>query len=285
MSQAAGGSAAEDFCYRHPDRRSYVLCQRCGRTICPECQTAAAVGVHCPECVREARASMPRVKRRPVWGRASGGRPTATIALVIANVVVFAIGLLLSFARIDLNSALLFYPPATLGQPWRVVTSLFAHGGFLHIIFNMYALYLFGSQLEQLLGRGRFLALYGIAGLGGVAMSAALSPNAAVVGASGAVFGLFAAFFVIQRHLGNNATQLLIIIGLNFAIGFFVGGVSWQSHLGGAIVGAAIALVYTATRNRRQRGVQLAALVGIGVVCAAAVAFFSATAVSRILGG
>jgi membrane associated rhomboid family serine protease len=256
-------------CYRHPDRETWVLCQRCGRAICGECQTPAPVGVHCPECVREARASAPRTKSRLLTTvRAPGDRPIVTYVLIAISVLVYVAMYATGGDFGTVGRALVFVPDPffVIFQPWRLVTSMFAHAGIFHVLFNMYALYLFGSQLEYLLGRARFLALYFLAGFGGSAAVVALAPNSIVLGASGAIFGLFSAYFVISRRLGGNATQLLVVIGLNFALGFIVPNISWQAHLGGAVVGALVALVLMATRNRRQRGLQLAGLAGIAVL-------------------
>ncbi len=257
-------------CYRHPDRETWVLCQRCGRPICGECQTPAPVGVHCPECVREARATAPRTKSRLLTTlRAPGDRPIVTYALILVSVAVFAVMFLAGGANGLVGRYLVYFPPLTLVEPWRVITSMFAHANVFHILFNMYALYLFGSQLEYLLGRGRFLALYFLSGIGGAAAVMVLSPATPVLGASGAIFGLFSAYFVISRRLGSNATQLLIVIALNFALGFLLPGISWQAHLGGAVAGALVALVLVSTRRREQRAVQFIGLIAVGIVLVA----------------
>jgi len=120
------------------------------------------------------------------------------------------------------TAALLYFPPLTYTEPWRMTTALFVHSqnSIFHILFNMYALFLFGPILEGLLGRARFLVLYLLSGVGGSVAVLLLAPYSAVVGASGAIFGLFGAFFVIQRKLGGNSVQLFVVIALNFAIGF-----------------------------------------------------------------
>jgi membrane associated rhomboid family serine protease len=117
----------------------------------------------------------------------------------------------------------------------------------------MLALWMLGQTLEPMLGRARFLTLYLISGLGGSVMAACLAPLTAVVGASGALFGLMAALLIIGRHIGANVTGILVILAINFAFGFFAGGISWEAHLGGAIVGALVAFVFTRTRRREQR--------------------------------
>lgn len=256
----------DNFCYRHPDRQSFVLCQRCGRTICGQCQTQAAVGVHCPECVREARGSMPRVRPQSVTRvrtLVSSGAPVVTYAIIAVSVLFWLVE---TFTGGAVSNALLFFTPYTLHQPWRLVTTLFVHANFLHILFNMWSVYVFGSMLERQLGRGRFIALYFISGIGGSVAVSVLAPLTPTVGASGAIFGLLGAFFVIERHMGGRGVQILVLVALNLAIGFFVPGIAWQAHVGGVIVGALIGLVFMRTRRLSLKGVQIAAVSAIGVV-------------------
>lgn len=263
-ASAVNGSAVNNgVCYRHPDRPSFVLCQRCGRTICGDCQTPAAVGFHCPECIREARQNAPKVKSRArVALSSSSGVPVVTYSIMALCVLVWLAQVFVG----DLVTAyLLYYPPITAAEPWRMLTVAFVHSTAspFHLLFNMYALWLFGRILEQLLGRWRFLALYLISGLGGSVAVLLLAPTSFVVGASGAVFGLFSAFFVIQRRLGASSMQLIVVIGINLVIGFVVPGISWQGHVGGLIAGALVALVYMATRRVSQRNTQILGVSGV----------------------
>lgn len=264
MSQPAGNP--NDFCYRHPDRRSFILCQRCGRTVCPECQVQAAVGVQCPECVREASKAMPKVRRPLRFGRNSGA--PVTYAIMGVNAAVFAVNFLTTsiFSGGLMYQLFVYAPWLTAAEPWRMLTSVFLHAQFLHILFNLYTLWIFGRMLEQSLGKARFLALYLISGFAGSVAVLLLAPNSAVLGASGAVFGLFGAFAVIQRRLGGNSVQILVVVGLNLALGFIIPNISWQAHVGGLLVGAAVAAVLLATRERRQRTLQIAAISSIVVV-------------------
>jgi membrane associated rhomboid family serine protease len=268
MTSAADSS--HNFCYRHPTRQSYILCQRCGRTVCTDCQTQAAVGVHCPECVREGRASIPRRKPAIVTAfRPNSNRPVVTYSIIAVCVLVY---LLQIFVGSAVTQALIYYPPFTYAQPWRMITSMFAHSpsSILHVLFNMYSLFVFGPILERLLGRGRFFALYMISGFGGSVAVLWLAPSTAVLGASGAIFGLLGAFFVIQRKLGGNNIQLLILIGINLVIGFLPGfNISWQAHVGGLIAGCAVAFVYTRTRRADQRVLQVLLVAGIAAALVA----------------
>ncbi|WP_350348336.1 rhomboid family intramembrane serine protease [Agromyces sp. G08B096] len=268
MSDAAGDR--NGFCYRHPDRQSFVLCQRCGRTICGECQTPAPVGVICPECMKEQRAQAPKTKpavltrMRSASGR---GAPVVTYSLIGVTVAVFLLQLV---PGLGVTNWLYFTPLAVSDihlEPWRLITTVFVHSTALifHVLLNMYTLWIFGQLLEGLLGRWRFLALYLIAGLGGSVGVVWLSdPNTSVVGASGAIFGLMGAFLVIQRRLGGQTTQLFVLLAINLVIGFVPGwNIAWQAHLGGLAVGALVGWIFVETRKRDQRGLQIGLLVGL----------------------
>jgi len=281
-------SNRDNFCYRHPDRQSFVLCQRCMRTICPECQTPAPVGVICPECMSADRKNRTPAQKKAArrWGGGGAtmattrsGRPIVTYALLA---VTSFIGLVQLIPGLDgpIKQALGFYAPylypnlfALPFEPWRLLTALFVHGGFVHLALNMLALWMLGQSLEPMLGRVRYLALYLISGLGGSVMVALLAPGSWTVGASGAIFGLLASLLIIGRHIGANVTGILVVLGINFAFGFFVGGISWQAHLGGAIVGALVALIYVKTKRREQRTWQIVLLSALVVLLIVIVAF------------
>ncbi len=273
MTQAP--DSRDNYCYRHPNRQSFVLCQRCGRTICPECQTQAPVGVICPECMRESRQSAPRTRPRVVTAVRSSvrsGTPVVTIGLMAVAALVFIAELVTGgFNGLTGNvvTQQLDYAPLRLDTseaPWRMVTSIFVHLSILHIVFNLYSLYIFGSMLERMLGRVRFLVLFLLAGVGGSVGVLLIDPAASVAGASGAIFGMLGAYFVIVRRLGGNTVQLLVVIAVNLVIGFLVPGIAWQAHVGGLVVGAAIGLIYLETRDRRRRPVQIVALAGVFVL-------------------
>ncbi|WP_344293032.1 rhomboid family intramembrane serine protease [Agromyces neolithicus] len=260
-------------CYRHPDRPSFVLCQRCGRTICGECQTPAPVGVICPECMREQRAAAPRAKPAVLTrarAAADRGAPVVTYSLIGITLAVFVLQLIPGLAITDrLLYAGVYAIPGNL-EPWRMITSVFVHstGLIFHVLLNMYTLWIFGQLLEGLLGRWRFLALYLISGLGGSIGVLWLSdPRVGVVGASGAIFGLMGAFLVIQRRLGGQTTQLFVLLGINLVIGFIPGfSIAWQAHLGGLVVGALVGFIFVETRQRSRQALQVWLLAGVVVV-------------------
>ena len=192
------------------------------------------------------------------------GSPIVTYSLIGVTVVVFLLQLLLGGI---LEQYLIYRPALTARQPWTMLTSLLAHQSYLHIGFNMLSLFIFGRILEPMIGKGRFLALYLISGFGGSVAVLLLAPQGGVLGASGAIYGLFGAFFIIQRKLGGNSGQLILLIVLNLAIGFLPGmNISWQAHVGGLVAGALVSLVLVNTRTRKQRPLQVGALIALVVV-------------------
>jgi len=280
VTDATGGDARagsdNDLCYRHRDRRSFVLCQRCGRAVCPECQVPAPVGVHCPDCVASARARSPR--RPSAMHRAfrpGSGVPVVSYSILAVTITVFILQLI---TQGSVTNALAYYPPLTLQEPWRLLTVSLVHSdrSFFHILFNMYSLFVLGPLLESLVGRWRFAAIYVLSTLGGSVAVLWLAPTTAVVGASGAIFGLLGAFFVIQRRFGGASIQLVVIIVINLGLGFLVPGVSWQAHIGGLVVGGACAAVLLRTRraDQQRRQALVIALIG-GILVAATIARFS----------
>jgi membrane associated rhomboid family serine protease len=261
---------------RHPDRATGLTCTRCGRPACPECLREASVGHQCVDCVDQGA----RGVRRGVTiaGARPGGRPVVTPALVALNVAVFAWTVVTSGsvsrnALSPLFAEWALIPAAVAdGEWWRLITGGFLHFGPIHLLFNMWALWVIGRDVEPALGRGRFLALYLVSLLGAsTAVMLLTTPNANVAGASGAVFGLMGALAVLLRRLHIPLGQVGGVIAINLAITFLLPGISVAGHLGGLITGAAAtaALVYAPAGRRGQ--VQAAALVGIAVVLLVAV--------------
>ncbi|WP_434616438.1 rhomboid family intramembrane serine protease [Arthrobacter sp. A5] len=252
----AGTPAAVPVCPRHPDRVSYVLCQRCGRPACPECQRGAAVGIQCVDCVQAAARAAP-VNRTAFGGEAVPGRPLATYVIIGLCALVY---LLEWVPGLNLEQSGWYAPVYTETQPWRMLTSAFLHSqDFLpHILFNMYALWIMGRALEPALGRLRFVAVYLVSAFAGSVGVLLLAPaGGPVVGASGAIFGLFGALFVIQRRRGGDVRQIVILIVINAALGFMVSGIAWQAHLGGLIAGGLAALIFAhAPKGPRQAVIQ-----------------------------
>ena len=254
-------------CYRHPGRESRVRCARCQRTICPDCMRDAAVGHQCVDCVNQGAATV-RPARTRFGGVAHSSTPVVTYALIGINVAMFV----LQTVSKDLERKLALWPPAVAdGEFYRLLTSAFLHYGVMHILFNMWALYVVGPPLEIALGRLRYGALYFLSALGGGVLVYLLAPlSSATAGASGAVFGLFAAMFVVGKRLNADVRAVTALIAINLAFTFIVPAVSsqsisWQGHVGGLVTGAVVAAVYSyaprAHRNLVQGGVTVALLV------------------------
>ncbi|ADU46620.1 rhomboid family intramembrane serine protease [Intrasporangium calvum] len=257
--------AGPSVCPRHPDREAYVKCQRCGRPACPECQRPAAVGIQCVDCVREAARTAPTT-RTVFGGRPTDGRPIVTQAIIGICVVVFLVQWVSPGTTVDYA----FAPSAGWIEPWRFVTAMFLHAprSLLHIGFNLYALFILGSYLEPLMGRARLAALYLISGIGGQVSVLLFAGNPTieglfngtdaawatpVVGASGAIFGLFGALIVLNRHLGRSAAGMYGVLLINGVLGFVIPNISWQAHLGGFVTGLACAGAIVLFRRQRVR--------------------------------
>jgi len=269
-------TAADPVCPRHPGRVSYVRCQRCERPVCPECQRPAAVGVQCVDCVREGSRGV-RGARTAFGGTAvANGKPRVTQTIVAICVLVY----LAQLSSDDVSARFLYAPFTTVAEPWRMITSAFLHSPtqLLHILFNMWALWLTGPYLEGLLGRARFAALYLLSAFGGsVFLLLLANPHdpdqwlRGAYGASGAVFGLFAALFIVQRRLRLDTAGIVVMIGINAVIGFLPGtNIAWQAHLGGLVTGlaAGAALAY-APKERRTPFQVVGLVVVLGLLLAA----------------
>lgn len=259
------------ICYRHPDRPTYVRCTRCDRYICPQCMNAAAVGHQCPECVGAATRAV-RQPRTHFGGRQRSGAPVVTYALIALNIATF----LAQTISVDVQNRLVLHSIAVAdGQVYRLATAAFLHYGLTHLLFNMWALFVVGPPLERALGRLRYGALYGLSALGGSVLVYLLSPlNAATAGASGAIFGLFGATFVVGKRLNLDVGWVLGLIGINLAFTFVIPlvssqAISWQGHIGGLVTGALVAALYTYAPAERRNQVQAAASAALVVVFAA----------------
>ena len=260
-----GTPQANPTCYRHPDRTTYIRCTRCNRPICPECMRDAAVGHQCEECVRGGAKAVrqPRPPQRTT--------PVITYGLIAINVVMFVLETVSSGVQSEL---VLRSPAVANGDLYRLLTSAFMHYGLTHLLFNMYALFIVGPPLEVCLGRLRFGALYALSALGGSVLVYLLSPlNAATAGASGAVFGLFGASFVVGKRLNLDVRWVVGLIVINLAFTFVIplmGGqnISWQGHIGGLVTGALVAAAYAYTPRERRTVIQVSVTIAVLVVFA-----------------
>jgi membrane associated rhomboid family serine protease len=276
---------AAPTCFRHPGRETYVSCVRCGRPACPDCLRSAAVGQQCVECIREGN----RGGRQPrtVFGGRAAANALVTWTLVGLNVAFYLTEWIYPRIVSDLsmigNAALTTGGPlvgVADGQWYRLISNAFLHepglSGFgpAHIIFNMWALIFVGPALERLLGRLRFLAVYLVSALGGSVLYYLAGPaNVEALGASGAIFGLFGAWFVLSRRLGLDNRQIVTLIVLNLVISFAVPGIAWQAHVGGLIAGALLTAAYAyAPRDRPQVRALVQAGTTVGIVLVLVVA-------------
>ncbi|MEV0382971.1 rhomboid family intramembrane serine protease [Nonomuraea sp. NPDC050643] len=242
-------------CYRHPSKETWVRCQRCERPICPDCMRDAAVGFQCPECVAEGNKGIRQATS--AFGGNVVRTPVVTYALLVINVLVFG-AQYLTGGRI--TEELVMWSPgvAVLDQYYRLITAAFLHGDLIHILFNSWAIYVVGPYLERAFGHTRYLALYLLSALGGSVLGLWLDPlNVTTLGASGAVFGMFGAVFIVGRRLNLDVRGIAVIIALNLAITFVLPAISgvrisWTGHVGGLVTGTLLcaALVYAPKSNR-----------------------------------
>jgi membrane associated rhomboid family serine protease len=230
----------------------------------------AAVGHQCAECAG-AGAKTVRQPRTRFGGRQYGPKPVVTYALIAVNVVMFG----LQNVSADLQKELVLFSPAVAdGELYRLLTSAFLHYGMTHLLFNMWALYVVGPPLEMALGRLRFTALYVLSAMGGSVLVYLLSSlGAQTAGASGAIFGLFGATFVIGKRLNLDVRWVIGLIAINLAFTFLIpllGGqnISWQGHIGGLVTGALVAAAYAYAPRERRTLIQVSASVALLVVFA-----------------
>lgn len=269
QSQPVADDGQPPVCPRHPDRVSYVRCQRCERPVCPECQVASSVGVHCVDCARESAGR--RRGARTLLGGTAVADATVTKVLIVACVAVYLAQRLVPFVTGDLAMV----PGLTASQPWRLLTTAFLHASLMHLALNMWALWVCGTVLEPVLGRWRYCVLYLLSALGGsTAILCLADPSGdswwtATVGASGAVFGLFGAMFVIQHRFGRDTSAILGLLAVNLLISFLGSGISWQGHLGGLVTGALVASLYAWAPRERRTSAGVWGSVAIGVVLVA----------------
>lgn len=261
--------------------------------------TAAAVGYQCPECVAEG-VRTTRQNQGPYGGARSKNPALSSIVLIAINAAVWLATTLTGGAASWLawwlplhpvgacvlssdpsrylpgagavacaaRDGLTWVPGVADGAWWQLITSAFSHIDVLHIGLNMLALWFLGPQLERVVGRARFVALYLLSALAGSAAVLWLSsPDTMTLGASGAVFGLMGALLVLVIKVRGNVQSILIWLAVNVAF-TFTGGISWQGHLGGLVGGAIIAAILAYAPRQNRSRVQLLGLIGFGVLIA-----------------
>ncbi len=247
-------------CYRHADHLTGVHCTRCGRPICPDCMVAAPVGHHCPTCVREDGGTAPPRPGRPGrggsrvrWSLPGGRRPVTPVvaALVGVNVVMF---LLTSSHRAWEFDYAQIPSLVAHGQAYRLLSATFVHENLAHLFFNMTALVIVGPAIELALGRNRFLALYLVAAVGGSVCSFLFGPVLiAGVGASGAIFGIFGAWFSLARAQRSDTAVIVVLIAILLGYSFWDPAIDWRAHVGGLVVGALVGAMFAWAAGRPAR--------------------------------
>jgi membrane associated rhomboid family serine protease len=274
-----------EFCYRHPKVETRVHCTRCERPICPDCMIPAPVGYQCPECVAEARREFNQGPgRRTAAARGAARGLSVTRVLLVAILAGFFLELAVGGANALMQgpSEQQLFDLGALsplmvahGQYWRLFTAMFLHAGLLHIAFNAYALYLFGTMVEDTFGRARYLMIFFVTGFLASATSYTLGPVEGIgVGASGAIFGVFGAFIAYnyrRRHLAAAAANLrwamtLILLNAFLAVGFRT--IDWHAHVGGLVAGVAAGFIVEgwgpAGQRKAIRVAGFAVLIGLG---------------------
>jgi membrane associated rhomboid family serine protease len=269
-------------CYRHPDRETGLSCSECGRPICTECMTPAAVGLRCPEHAgarrrvagRRIGVGAPRIVRRTSSGATDA---LVTRVLIALNLAIYLLGASQGHG-IDNPGGRLYQnlwldgPDVANGGWWRLITAAFLHANLLHIAFNMWALWVIGGPVENYLGRARYVALYFVSGLAGSAGALLLTPLSVTVGASGAIFGILGALLIIEwQTTGRLAGTAMTWIVINLALTFAIANISVGGHIGGLIGGILITLAF-ANWGRGHAAYGRVGAIGIAGVAAVAAA-------------
>ncbi|HEX2129952.1 MAG TPA: rhomboid family intramembrane serine protease [Actinophytocola sp.] len=286
-------------CVRHPDRPTGLRCVRCDRPACPDCLREASVGYQCVDCVNEG-AKTVRAPRTVGGARASRGRSLVVVPVLIAvNVAAFVLTAVQAGSVTENDRSTVFLDGALVpafvaaGDWWRLLTSGFLHfgnyGGFgpVHLLFNMFALWVIGRDLEVALGRLRFLAVYLLSLLGGsTAVMLFGDAGGGVAGASGAVYGLFGGIAVVVFKSKLNPAPVLTLIAINVFLSITLPGISLLGHVGGLVAGAlaSAAMVYAPAKRRTQVQVAACVLLLVAMVVAVGVQSVALDCTSTVFG-
>jgi membrane associated rhomboid family serine protease len=276
LGQSQTQSQVPPVCYRHPGRQTYVSCVRCGRPACPDCLRPAAVGHQCVECIRDGNKGARQATGR--FGGAITAQAKVTWSLIGINIVLYLVQLahpnlatdweMLGGARTNSGQII----GVAAGQWYRMITAAFLPGtgnlGILDILFNMWALLIVGPAMERALGAVRYLSVYLVSAIGGSVLYYLLvAPNQPALGASGAIFGLFGAWFVLSRRLGLDSRQVVFLIVLNLGISFALPFIAWQAHVGGLVAGGLLTAAYVYAPRRNRTAIQITATVVMLGIC------------------
>ena len=237
----AGYGQSLTVCINHPDRVSYAQCGRCSRTVCGECQVALDVGIVCPDCYRDLNGGALSPKRSFIarhWH--------ITYTLILINIVVYGLQLIIPFRWMH-NLSMMSGPRVHSGEYYRLITHGFVHSQNdpMHLVWNMIYLFIFGVSLERMMGRWKFLFVYMAAPLGAGFSVYLFDYSRGAVGASGGVYGLYGAFFVILllRRQKEMARLFILLIGIGVVQSLFHPNISHAGHFGGFVGGALATLL------------------------------------------
>ena len=241
------------FCKKHPTSETNVRCSRCEDFICTNCMVPASIGYQCASCASDSTPVIKGINRNRFIPSQKNTQVTKflSISLLVVYVFQFLLGdvLIANFA--------LFAPSVTNGQWWSLITAGFLHGSIIHLLFNVYILWVLGSQLENIVGKVKFIIIYFGSLLGGSLASYLFSPFGSYsIGASGAIFGLMGAMLVVGRKRNLDISQITTLVVINVVIGFVLSGIDWRAHLGGLAAGALITWVLinaTSLKGKNQR--------------------------------
>jgi membrane associated rhomboid family serine protease len=275
MSDA--GRNSDDYCYRHPDRLSFVLCERCGRTICLECQHHVDGKVLCPDDAKVVPITVAtghthtrsrRVRKPmelPSW---LNGHPVVSYAIIALVLLIFIVD---TIARDTIMPHLWVLTPSlatgsggsdVIHQPWSLVTSMFSSSGFLTVLLGALSMWSIGRFLEPHLGRQRYIALYVVSGLGASVFAFLL--DGYVISWFGATLGLAGAMIVLARRLGLQPLLLYISCGITILFSAILGG--WQQAIGGMLAGVAVGFIFFYDDDKARQTRTRTLLVTIGAV-------------------
>ena len=263
------GIPLDATCYRHPDRLAGSTCRRCERPICSDCMVQASVGWQCSSCVKRWSKKAPVIHPLSMSGAKTSfmQQSPVVVGLIAINVAVFiatGLGSSASLVRLGMDPLSVHQ-----GEWYRVITSAFMHVSIWHILLNMYSLAIVGPIVEKAIGRWKFLCLYILAALGGSAgvylmvpvqktlqdaftgSSLLINVHTYTAGASGAIFGLFGACWIVARDRGLNQSAFVGIIVVNLLFSFLIPGISWEGHIGGLVTGGVVAFGVVAAEKFR----------------------------------
>ena len=227
----------EPVCINHSEQITYVRCSRCEKYICTDCMRPASIGYQCPKCASNSTPVIRGISKSRFIPSPENNQVTKFLGISLISIYVAQI----VFGDILISNYALFAPSVSTGQWWRLLTAGFLHGSILHLLFNVYILWVLGSQIESILGKTKFIVIYFVSLIGGSLASFLFSPFGTYsIGASGVIFGLMGAMLVVGRKKRLDISQVAVLVVLNVVIGFVLSGIDWRAHLGGL---AAVSLI------------------------------------------